>query len=176
MNFFIFWILSILLSYGFGYNLALRMIKDFADEGYLLDTDKMKDLVNYNEPIQTKTRTIFLTPGINLLYIFYVGSKYNERKHNLFYGLKFSNSLIKMSDEELKAYEQDSSLKTILSFMFERNNMEQMKESIIEKLKEENILENEEETFEENKTLLYEQNSSLMEEKEEKPKVKTLKK
>lgn len=79
----LFWILTIVFSVVSDINLHLKMIKDFADDGYLLKTGKsnsermtIKDYFNI---------AIYFIPLLNIMRSFFLTISYQNIKVNTFF-------------------------------------------------------------------------------------------
>lgn len=193
MNFFGFWMLTIVLSYGFRINLYCKIIEDIADKGYILNTKRMKQIKNDISLLKENTIQIpHIIPIVNILSVFNLAQNYFQNKSIVFYRLKNLTCLSLMTNEEFQKYKNNSSMSSIISIMYERTIIEKQKELVMKKLEElreeESKLDelkqeevkslqdkqeiNSEESFCDKENNLLENETNL----EDKPKIKTLKK
>lgn len=99
MNFYVWWIVSIIGSFGMEMQNYLRLYKDIADEGY-----------NLNTKFFSKERILqLLIPGLNVFKALKNAYDYNKNKFNLFYLMNSMGIVEEMSKEEKKKYEKKPS-------------------------------------------------------------------
>ena len=184
MNFLFFWLLTIILSYGFYIDLFYRIIKDFANRGYIFDLNNCQNM-NTTMVNEKKTGKIsHLIPVLNIMSVFNLGQQYLQNKEMFFHQFKGLLLLSPMTDSELQQYKEKTSVACILNIMNERKIIEEQKKQIIEKL--ENLKQQENNDIEiskeqsnkatNTKTNIYNDFNNLEEDTTliEKPKVKTL--
>lgn len=193
MNFFGFWMFTIVLSYGFLMNLYCKIMKDIADKGYVLNTKRMKQIKNDITLFKENTIQIpHVIPIVNILSVFNLAQNYFQNKSIVFYRLKNLTCLSRMTDEEYQKYKNNSSMSSIISIMYERTIIEKQKELIMKKLEElreeemkkDELKQKEDKSFQDKQERNLEENFYNKENNllgneqnlEDKPKVKTLRK
>jgi len=105
MEFLLFWTFSIITSYCMEISLAIRFIKDLADEGYKINE---KNIENIFEKINSNvSNTLFLTrimPFYNMLKSFESAMKYNDIKLLIFNELNTMGAIVEMDKIEKEEY------------------------------------------------------------------------
>ena len=107
MNFYIWWIVSIIASFGMEIQNELRLFKDVADEGYKVDNKKLSELQKQINPDATKISLLqLLIPGFNIFTVFKRAFQYNQIRPILLNQLSVMGLLETMSEEEKKEYQK----------------------------------------------------------------------
>ena len=123
MNFYVWWIISILVCMGMRASLAFKMIRNVVNEGYKF---KIKNLSKIIEQIYHDGKKInnikLLIPGFNILDILMTTYKYNQANKNLIDGLRVLDVIEPMTDQEIKEYQENPTTKTALDICMSITN------------------------------------------------------
>ena len=117
-QFLLFWFASIILTYGLSFSLIIKMFKDIADTGYLIDlkilskvSDKMHDIKSKNNSISLEKNNDILfddikqlIPLYNIMDIFYNAALYLKCKNELLNELSVLGCLKEMNEAERYYY------------------------------------------------------------------------
>ena len=107
MNFYVWWIASVVASFAMELQNELRLFKDVADEGYKVDNKKLSELQKQINPDATKISLLqLLIPGFNIFTVFKRAFQYNQIRPILLDQLSVMGVLETMSEEEKKEYQK----------------------------------------------------------------------
>ena len=99
----IFWIVTILISFGMNFSTILQMFKDVADIGYIVNKDNIGNNTNGNDEIKPDI-LFMLVPIVNIMQSMEFTMKYNNNKSYVIDKLKIQDALDEMTTYELEAY------------------------------------------------------------------------
>ena len=123
MNFYVWWIISILVCMGMRASLAFKMIKDVVNEGYKFKIKNLSKIIEQIYPDGKKINNIkLLIPGFNILDILMTTYKYNQANENLIDGLRVLDVIEPMTDQEIKEYQENPTTKTALDICMSITN------------------------------------------------------
>lgn len=107
MNFYVWWIASVVASFAMELQNELRLFKNVADEGYKVDNKKLSELQKQINPDATKISLLqLLIPGFNIFTVFKRAFQYNQIRPILLDQLSVMGVLETMSEEEKKEYQK----------------------------------------------------------------------
>lgn len=116
--FMLIWLLSIGISFWMSYYIVGNLIKEFADNGYLIDTNKLPDTGHGKIII-----CLLFIPIINIIFGFYLGIKYSQNSQTV--GAASTIFADPMTEEQKEKYSKDPTVKTALLLMAENKNKEE---------------------------------------------------
>lgn len=123
MNFYVWWIISILVCMGMRASLAFKMIRDVVNEGYKFKIKNLSKIIEQIYPDGKKINNIkLLIPGFNILDILMTTYKYNQANKNLIDGLRVLDVIEPMTDQEIKEYQENPTTKTALDICMSITN------------------------------------------------------
>ena len=123
MNFYVWWIISILVCMGMRASLAFKMIRDVVKEGYKFKIKNLSKIIEQIYPDGKKINNIkLLIPGFNILDILMTTYKYNQANKNLIDGLRVLDVIEPMTDQEIKEYQENPTTKTALDICMSITN------------------------------------------------------
>lgn len=107
MGFFIFWLGSIILSFGAELKYEFRMFKDIADAGYKVDFERITELKNYIDPNAAKRTVLSLfIPLYNLGVMTKKLAQYPSIQPRLIDSLSVLDACHEMDQYEQREYEK----------------------------------------------------------------------
>ena len=120
MGFFIFWLGSIILSFGAELKYEFRMFKDIADAGYKLDFERINELKNHIDPNAAKRTVLSLfIPLYNLGVMTKKLALYPRIQPHLIDSLAILDACHEMDRYERREYEKrPTGLNAVLVFAF----------------------------------------------------------
>lgn len=105
MELLIIWLMTIIISIGLDINLAFKMFKDIADQGYKLEMDRFNELSRQMNPQVTKNNIIDLfIPFFNLYDQFDRRMKYEQTRPFLEDQLRIMDCITPFTKEEQENY------------------------------------------------------------------------
>lgn len=106
MEFLIFWIATLIISCGISFSTVLQLVKDAADNGYIVNSDTIGSSVDVNNEMRPEI-IMLLVPVINIMQSMDIFVKYDSNKSRIMDILGIEGSLEEMTDDELESYKKN---------------------------------------------------------------------
>ena len=91
--------------------LGVRVFKDIADEGYKIDSERLKEVnAKANPNVSKLDYLIKIIPGLNIVFAFKKGFVYGKNSSELIDSLKSEGAIVPMTDEEYAEYQKKPTL------------------------------------------------------------------
>lgn len=118
MEYIIMWLGTIAVSTGMKVAAAFKLIKNIADCGYKLDTDRVKELTNLINPMDQKLQKIInLIPVCNMFFAMYIVAQTSTQTERIMDALRVMNALEEMTDKEQGEYNKNRSAINAIKIM-----------------------------------------------------------
>lgn len=116
---FLFIFISCLLtSWSFFGTIAASFIKELGNNGYVLDDKSFDSIYSIitDDDSDFLNKLLMIVPIINVFYSLYICNKYVNNKNDIFISISNYDDIRRMTEEELKKYEENKSIFTLLDF------------------------------------------------------------
>lgn len=108
MEFLVLWLGTSIASFCIEVANELRMLKDVADEGYKVDSNRLSELANQINPDMSKNVFLsMLMPFYNVAQVLQRTMKYNNARPMVLDQLRIMDALEEMSEYEKKEYQKN---------------------------------------------------------------------
>ncbi len=106
MEIIIFWLITIIVSFGMEIASLIRIYKDLGDEGYLLNIKNLNEFEFGNQINNDFGKALRYIPIVNIFNALYLTALYNDTKYTIMESLRISGCLEEMTPEIKAEYDK----------------------------------------------------------------------
>lgn len=118
MELIIFYLLTVLLSKGMQISFTIKILKNCADAGYILNLKNTKSINNPNN-----FSYLNWIPILNILCMFYIGKIYIDNVEDIIHNYYVNGIIVEMTNEEKEKYAIDSSFRNLMKILKKKDEV-----------------------------------------------------